>query len=815
MERIKTAKKPFAILMAVLMLLSSLIAMPVLANDDDLTVEQKAAETLHAIGLFMGYGDDEDGEPVFGLDDSSTRLQGMIMLLRLLGEYEKALESEFDCPFDDVEGDYARAIIAYAFEMGLTNGVSATRYNPAAELSATMYLTFVLRVLGYEEGVDFVWNSAWTLTDELGITNGEFSEESDSFVRGEMVVVSLMTLEQPFKDSEQTLIESLVESGAVPEDAAEIVSAAVELIIEMMPEPEPAPAPAQTAQTTQNNNDDWGGDDSGSSPGNVTTPMLPLVYFNIATVASIEQVDGVDFIYYNGWRNGVQEAIPLVGPPEHHSFYLLSQLEDGRYELIDPWGSGAGTAASPWATATSATRALSNVTVTRSMIANAELNILDLRSNLMMNLTHAMVIDLRSPEDRMPVTGYPITTSGRGIINALNGVNNYFYDLTLSIVYPNNTRMTTIIYILDAQPGHGPSELVYVASLNRIERRESGIDWHYDWYYYNVYHNDVLSVIPFEETLTNHRFYNVAQATGGHYITTNGPFAGTLANPAAPGLDTHTRVLANVQITYESAFEFPGNADLNIVNLWPPDNRAVNLTNAFVVDLRRADDRSPVTGYPIAQNAQGIIDALQDYAELTLSLVYAENHRLVSVVYIADAKPGERPSGLVYIHNSASTERQPDDTIWTYMNVYRDGVHEVLPFQTAPEGRSFHNVVRLTNGAYQSEPFAPADGQTSWTALGTHRRIFVGTVTSQDVVSRDSNTLNTGAGFGVNITNARVLDLRPPDARSPVAPGYPITETGRGIITALVDDNKTVGISVEFSNNTRVATMIYIWDAYD
>jgi len=218
-----------------------------------------AAEALHALGLFRGYGSGPDGNPRFGLEDDSTRIQGMIMFLRLLGEYEEALESDYDCPFVDVTGDYYRSIIAYAFAKGYTNGVSSTRFDPSGELSATMYLTFVLRALGYKAGEDFVWSAAWELTDELGITDGEFSTADDPFTRGSLVIVSLFALQQPIKGTDQTLIDVLIEAGIVQEDAAELINEAVETVATILDSqtPPPTPPPSPSPPPSGTGGDSW------------------------------------------------------------------------------------------------------------------------------------------------------------------------------------------------------------------------------------------------------------------------------------------------------------------------------------------------------------------------------------------------------------------------------------------------------------------------------------------------------------------------------------------------------------------------------
>lgn len=53
--------------------------------------EEAAAWQLYYMGLFQGTDTDAEGFPVFSLDRSPTRAQGVTMLVRLLGQEEDAL----------------------------------------------------------------------------------------------------------------------------------------------------------------------------------------------------------------------------------------------------------------------------------------------------------------------------------------------------------------------------------------------------------------------------------------------------------------------------------------------------------------------------------------------------------------------------------------------------------------------------------------------------------------------------------------------------------------------------------------------------
>jgi hypothetical protein len=206
-------RKVLAVLLAVMMIIP-LLQTTMLASAN---AEQLAAQTLNKIGLLLGSGSDAQGNPTFGLDNSLRREDGIVMLLRLLGVYEEALASEYDCPFEDVTDTYYSTLLGYAYEKGYTKGVSDTMFAMGQNMNATQYLTIVLRSKGYVDGIDFVWDAAWELTDELGITNGEFDPDNNTLLRGDVAVVSLKALFVPSADG-TTLFETLVEAGVLDED---------------------------------------------------------------------------------------------------------------------------------------------------------------------------------------------------------------------------------------------------------------------------------------------------------------------------------------------------------------------------------------------------------------------------------------------------------------------------------------------------------------------------------------------------------------------------------------------------------------------
>ena len=184
----------------------------------------QSADALHDLGLFSGVGNNSDGSINYDLDRAPTRAEAVTMLVRLLGKEKEALGNEWTTPFTDV-AEWAKPYVGYAYENKLTNGVGSDGkggqlFGGSMTTSATQYLTFVLRALGYDSTVDFQWDRAWELTDQLGITNGEYSGTTD-FLRANIALVSESALSAKGKNTESTLLDTLVADGAVTSEAAE------------------------------------------------------------------------------------------------------------------------------------------------------------------------------------------------------------------------------------------------------------------------------------------------------------------------------------------------------------------------------------------------------------------------------------------------------------------------------------------------------------------------------------------------------------------------------------------------------------------
>ena len=183
---------------------------------------QDYAERLAKINVFRGTGGS------FDLEREPTRLEGLVMLIRLLGAEEEASRiTVFTFPFEDVP-NWGKGYVQYAYENGLTKGVSKTKFGSNNLIDAKSYLTFLLRALGYsDQHGDFSWKEATEFALEKGIISESlyFELSSQTFLRDHMAKTSYDALNAYRKGSENRLIDYLVQKGSIDPIKAQAVFA--------------------------------------------------------------------------------------------------------------------------------------------------------------------------------------------------------------------------------------------------------------------------------------------------------------------------------------------------------------------------------------------------------------------------------------------------------------------------------------------------------------------------------------------------------------------------------------------------------------
>jgi hypothetical protein len=175
------------------------------------------AYALYEMGLVRGAAKGME------LARANTRAESVTMLIRLLAEEDIALSREYSHPFKDIDA-WAQKYIGYAYKMGYANGVALDRFDAGGATSANHYMTFILRALGYDDlKGDFKWDSAMDSAVKFGVITAEEKNYimGGRFLRDHMIYLSYRSLNAKLARSNKTLLEKLVDSGAVNRKTAE------------------------------------------------------------------------------------------------------------------------------------------------------------------------------------------------------------------------------------------------------------------------------------------------------------------------------------------------------------------------------------------------------------------------------------------------------------------------------------------------------------------------------------------------------------------------------------------------------------------
>lgn len=218
MSRKKRIRIHLAAILCLAVCFTLLPAAALAAGTQDEPSPGKLAGELGALGLFKGTGTGADGMPDYELNRAPTRIEALVMLVRLLGEEPEALKGSRACPFTDVAG-WAAPYACYAYETGLTKGLSDTLFGPDEPVSSAEYLTFVLRALGYRDRsdddlftYDFLWDRPFALATWCKILPLE--ADTGTFLRRDAVLISYAALTATLKGTGRTLAEKLTDAGA-------------------------------------------------------------------------------------------------------------------------------------------------------------------------------------------------------------------------------------------------------------------------------------------------------------------------------------------------------------------------------------------------------------------------------------------------------------------------------------------------------------------------------------------------------------------------------------------------------------------------
>ncbi len=253
-------KKIAAFILALCVALSLSTTFNTYADNGNIS-DQDYARQLMQIGVFKGT------DRGFELDRAPTRLEGLIMLIRLLGKTEEANQATWQASgFNDVP-EWARTTVNYARAVGLTNGISNTKFGASLVLSYQDYATFLLRALQFDA------QSSWQTApqDLIRLTNVESDDVPDGqFLRGDVARLSYIILLSKNSSGEQ-LLNKLVRENAIDKKAADAM-----IRLQLPDQPEIS----KDAQPIKQNSNDKTSQTVNKKSENTTTKKSDNDFFN-------------------------------------------------------------------------------------------------------------------------------------------------------------------------------------------------------------------------------------------------------------------------------------------------------------------------------------------------------------------------------------------------------------------------------------------------------------------------------------------------------------------------------------------------------
>ncbi len=212
-------KRFIAILLTVIFLISPHTFTSVVQANSESDQFLLQAETLKALGIFRG------SEKGFDLGREPSRIEGLVMFIRLIGREDDALAMMDDWSYFNDVPKWAIGYANLAYYEGITKGIGNQKFGTNDKMSAQQYLTYALRALGYDDAAgEFTWTKAIDKSAEIGMISKEIEAQllSETFLRDHLALVSLEALKSSLKNQKYSLAELLVAQKDMDEEVAQI-----------------------------------------------------------------------------------------------------------------------------------------------------------------------------------------------------------------------------------------------------------------------------------------------------------------------------------------------------------------------------------------------------------------------------------------------------------------------------------------------------------------------------------------------------------------------------------------------------------------
>jgi len=151
-------------------------------------------------------------------------MEALALVIRLMGLEESALAFTGHNPFGDTP-DWGLRIAAFAYNEGITAGIGDGIFAPDRLVTLQEFTAFLLRVLGYSEmNGDFLFEYALDKTVAVGLyseSQRDIQEGSEQYLRSDVVLNMVNALLANTKDSNTSLLDTLVADNVICGQAAD------------------------------------------------------------------------------------------------------------------------------------------------------------------------------------------------------------------------------------------------------------------------------------------------------------------------------------------------------------------------------------------------------------------------------------------------------------------------------------------------------------------------------------------------------------------------------------------------------------------
>lgn len=187
------------------------------------TLEVRYASDLAAeLGVLLGDG---QGVTETYLSKATTRVQGVILTLRLLGKEKEALSYDGSNTFSDASsiGASIRPVLSYLKdhpELGWA-GTGGNRFSPNEPITAQQVYKVMLESLGYRTGTDFEYADTLSFAAGKGLSR---SANANPFTNRDLAAALMETLQAAPKGGTAPLADTLVKWGVISKDKAALLN---------------------------------------------------------------------------------------------------------------------------------------------------------------------------------------------------------------------------------------------------------------------------------------------------------------------------------------------------------------------------------------------------------------------------------------------------------------------------------------------------------------------------------------------------------------------------------------------------------------